>query len=88
MGKLPFNTWNCISLQLKGRNINLVIHNENDMRKFIFLLIYKMKTVDGNKNSACKILNTLMQQEIKEIIFKTKIHQISEHRKATIETRN
>ena len=30
------------------------------MKKLIILLIYKMKTVDGNKNSACKILNKLM----------------------------
>jgi len=44
------------------------------MSKFITLLIYQMKTVDGNKNSACKILNKLMKQEINEIIDKTNIH--------------
>ena len=58
--KVPFYAWNCITLQLVGRDINLVIKNENHMKMFIILLIYQLQTIDGTKNSACKILDTLM----------------------------
>lgn len=49
---LPFYSWQCISLQLKNRCIDLVIKNEENMDLFIRLLVISMNTIDGQKNSA------------------------------------
>ena len=50
--KVPFFSWQCITLQLPRRQIDLVIQNENMMTAFIKLLVHKMNTIDGNKDSA------------------------------------
>lgn len=44
---VPFFSWDCITLQLTNRDVNLVIRNEEDMNKLILLLVYKMQTIDG-----------------------------------------
>jgi len=53
---VPFNSWNCITLQLPNRDIDLVIRDEKDMEKILKFLIYNLKTVDGNKDSALKLI--------------------------------
>ena len=53
---LPFFSWNCITLQLKSRDVDLVIKSEEHMFNFLTYLVYKIKTVDGNKNSAVPII--------------------------------
>jgi len=49
---MPFYAWQCITLELEKRNIDLVIKDSNDMMNFIKFLIIKMNTVDGIRNSA------------------------------------
>jgi len=49
---IPFYSWNCITLVLKHRDVDLVIKNENHMSRLLKFLIFHMNTVDGNKNSA------------------------------------
>ena len=56
---VPFNSWNCITLQISNRDIDLVIRKEEDMEKFIKFLIYNLKTLDGSKNSALKIIQKM-----------------------------
>ena len=51
---LPFKSWNCITLQLAHRDVDLVIKNEMDLEILLKFLIYNLKTVDGNKNTALK----------------------------------
>ena len=53
--KVPFYSWQCITLQLARRQIDLVIENENMMIQFIKLLVHKMNTIDGNKDSAINV---------------------------------
>ena len=54
---VPFHAWNCITLSIRGeRDVYLVIKNEKIMTKFLKLLLYTMKTVDGTKNSAKKLI--------------------------------
>ena len=48
---VPFYAWQCITLQLRHRMVDLVIKNQQDMDDFLMILIDGMKTVDGNKNS-------------------------------------
>lgn len=50
-GKVPFLSWQCITLQLDHRDVDLVIPNEEDMNKFLMVIIKAMKTVDGNRDS-------------------------------------
>ena len=50
-----FYSWECITLDLGKRSVNLVIKDEKIMSSFIKLLIYKLRTVDGNRNSAIKL---------------------------------
>jgi hypothetical protein len=49
---LPFYSWECITLYLKsGRQMNLVIQDEDAMILFIRFLILKLKSVNGWSNS-------------------------------------
>ena len=53
----PFYSWNCITLQMSNRDVDLVIRNDDDMEKLLKFLIYNLKTVDGAKNSALKLID-------------------------------
>ena len=75
LGKVPFHSWECITLQIGIRDINLVIKNEKRMDQFIKLLIHSLNTVDGNKDSAVKIKEALKSQ------FKSD-HQITTGKKS------
>jgi hypothetical protein len=57
----PFFSWECITLQLKHREIDLVIRNQEHMKMFIRFLVYHLKTVDGNRNSAEGIHRALLK---------------------------
>lgn len=50
--KLPFYCWECITLQLPLRDIELVIPDENHMKIVIQYLILQLRSVDGLRNSA------------------------------------
>jgi hypothetical protein len=45
--KLPFYSWECLTIFLKEREIDLVIKREKEMEMFLRLLIFKLKTADG-----------------------------------------
>jgi len=59
-----FFPWECITILLKHREVDLVIRNEEHMKLFIRFLVYSLKTVDGNKNSAEGIHRALFNQEV------------------------
>lgn len=48
----PFFAWQCLTLEMGGRNIDLVIKNDEDMTLLIRYLIQAMNTCDGKANSA------------------------------------
>ena len=56
---VPFYSWDCITLQLTHRDVDLVIRNEEDMNKILKLLIFKLKTLDGQKGSAVRMIQYL-----------------------------
>lgn len=58
----PFFSWNCLTIDVGYREINLVIRDEKDMSKMLKYLIYNMRTLDGKKGSANKILAALNEQ--------------------------
>jgi hypothetical protein len=60
--EVPFYAWNCLTLCLKNRNIDLVIKDEADMDMLLKFLIYKLKTQDGVRNSAKDMITMLNEQ--------------------------
>ena len=61
---LPFYSWNCLTLQLPHRDVDLVIKDEQEMTYVLNFLIYRMRTIDGNKDSALGILDALNKEAI------------------------
>ena len=57
--EVPFFAWNCLTICLKTRDIDLVIKDESDMDKVLKFLVYKLKTQDGVRNSAAEMINVL-----------------------------
>ncbi len=63
--KLPFYSWDCITIQQKYRDIDLVIEDEKQMKMLIKFLVYSLETKDGNRGSAAPIINYLILKEDK-----------------------
>lgn len=63
---MPFYAWQCITLQLKGRMIDLVIKNEKSMNLFLRYLIMATNTMDGVKNSAQFLIDDLFQRSCRK----------------------
>ena len=57
--KLPFYSWNCLTLCLEHRDIDLVIMDEGEMEKVLKFLVFKLRTIDGVTGSAEKILKRI-----------------------------
>ena len=55
--KLPLYSWNCITLQLGYRDVDLVMRNGADMKRLIRFLIEKMETLDGIRGSAIPLIH-------------------------------
>ena len=62
---LPFYSWDCLTLQLKRRDVDLVIKNEKDMQTLILFLIYRLRTVDGSRGTASPLIEMLNKREMK-----------------------
>lgn len=62
---------------MKHRQINFVIKDEQDMLDLITFLVYSIKTIDGNKNSALPFIKDQKWAEAdkyyKTTIFKYKL---------------
>jgi hypothetical protein len=58
MEKTKFKSWQCLTIQLETQlhSIDLVIPDQKDMLNLIKLLVTRLKTVDGDKNSGVAIL--------------------------------
>ena len=50
--KIPFFAWECLTIQLTNRDIDLVIKNEKDMDDLLMVLVHAINTADGNQGSA------------------------------------
>lgn len=47
MDNLPFYSWQCLSLKLKHREVDLVICDEQQMNLLVKYLLIKMESIDG-----------------------------------------
>ena len=57
----PYYAWECLTLLLTDREVDLVIQKEADMNDLLAFLIESINTVDGNRNSAEKVYNILQE---------------------------
>ena len=58
-------SWNCITLQLRHRDIDLIILDDYQTKMFLKFLIFELKTLNGQRDSGKKLLDLLQDQEIK-----------------------
>ena len=56
---VPFYSWQCLTLQLYHRDVDLVITDEKDMEHLLMYLIFKIRATNGQRGSADKILDFL-----------------------------
>ena len=82
--EMPFHSWDCLTLQLPHRDIDLVIKNEKHMKMLIEFLVHTLKTMDGSKDSALPMLNLMMEQKLKEIQKSSKRTQVADYVKSRI----
>ena len=59
--ELPFYSWQCITIQLTRRDVNLVIPDESNMMDLLTLLISKMNTIDGTRDSATLVKHMIVR---------------------------
>jgi hypothetical protein len=80
--KMPFYAWECITLQLVHREVDLVIPNESDMLDLLMILIDHLKTVDGKKGSQIHVENAILihKKELKEHQKNLKVHITSDEK--------
>ena len=60
--KVPFKSWNCITLYMKHREVDLVVKNDKEMDMLLKILILNLKTADGNRDSGLGLLSALYKQ--------------------------
>lgn len=65
-GDVAFFSWECLTLKLENRDINLVIKNQEDMSNLLMFLINRLNTIDGKKDSGLGILNLAKSNEAKK----------------------
>ena len=70
--KVPFFAWQCVTLVLPHREVDLVIENESMMTKFLQMLIFCMNTCDLNKDSATLVKQALYKQWKRDYLTKNK----------------
>jgi hypothetical protein len=58
-----FKSWLCLTLFLPAREVNLVFVDETQLFKLIKFLIFKLRTLNGQKDSADKLLTLLNQNK-------------------------
>lgn len=61
-----FYSWECLTLDVGNRDLDLVVRSEKHMKQILKFLIYSLRTMDGRRGTADKMLNLMNQQSFKE----------------------
>jgi hypothetical protein len=59
---IPFYSWQCITLVLEHRDVDLVILDEDDMKLLLKFLIHSLYTIDGRRDSAKSLLDAMQKE--------------------------
>lgn len=65
---LFIRSWNCFTLNLQDRDVNLMMEDDYDTKLLLKFLIFSLRTMDGQRDSGLKLFNILKKQE--ERIFR------------------
>ena len=68
---MPFYAWECITIQTKKGQVDLVIKDLNAIDDLIKYLVYKMKTIDGNVGTSSNLIKDMSAERIDELNRKT-----------------
>lgn len=52
---MPFFSWQCLTLNMKHRDVDVVIQDDKDMEDFITLITWSIKSVNNSRDSAKSI---------------------------------
>ena len=63
---MPFYAWQCISLQLEKRTIDLVVESEEQMINLIKVLVYKLNIIDGITSSSLRLQERIYHLELQK----------------------
>ena len=88
LGNLPLYSWQCLTLQLGNRDVDLVIKDEKEMDRFLKFLIHNLRTLDGNRGSANKLLDVMNKQSEEHHKTQAKTRKISETVRANLDLTN
>ena len=58
--KIIIKSWKCLTLQLEHRDIDIIIHEDRDMKMFLKFLLFALRSVNGVRDSGLKLLNLLV----------------------------
>ena len=70
---MPFFAWQCLTISLAHRDVDIVIKDEREQNNLVKYLIYKLDTIDGKAGSARPILEILERECIENYRKKRKI---------------
>mmetsp|Transcript_21210 Transcript_21210/g.32863 ORF Transcript_21210/g.32863 Transcript_21210/m.32863 type:complete len:126 (-) Transcript_21210:2320-2697(-) len=82
MKPVPFYAWECLTIILNDRDIDLVIRKDNDMNNLLQILLFSMNTVDGQRDSIYFYQHQKMKRK-----YRNKIAMNFKKREITMETR-
>lgn len=60
---VPFYNWECITLELEFRDVDIVIKDIGQMDVFLKFLIYTLRTIDGKRGTAEAILRQTLEKQ-------------------------
>jgi hypothetical protein len=64
---LPFYCWECVTLQLTHRDVDIVIRDQKEMDKLLTYLVHNLRTMDGKRDSANKILAAIYKDSDRKV---------------------
>lgn len=85
---LPFYSWNCLTLQLNHREVDLVIPDDAHMQVLLRFIVYRIKSIDGNRGTAIAVLEALNNRSQKEFLSRPGRHFMSKQREHQIKSTN
>ena len=65
----PFYCWQCITLEVHKRDVDLVIQNEEHQSQFLLFLIHSLNTINGKRGTAERLIQSAKKDELDETRF-------------------
>lgn len=58
--KHPFYSWQCLTISLANKDIDLIVTDERCMTSLLKLLVYKIRTLDGVRETADQMVELMV----------------------------